>query len=87
MEGILAGLVNPGLGGLMAAALVWFLHQLAARTLPDMLRAFPENLPATTSTGKIRWRSPFHPAPCEGCPMTLSASEVVMVLGLLALAA
>jgi hypothetical protein len=41
-EGILAGLVNLGLGGIMTAALVWFLHQLVARTLPDMPRALCE---------------------------------------------
>ncbi len=46
MEGILAGLVNLGLGGLMAAALIWFLHHLVARTLPEMLRAFREDVAA-----------------------------------------
>jgi hypothetical protein len=46
MEGVLAGLVNLGLGGLMAAALVWFLHHLVTRTVPEMAKARREELTA-----------------------------------------
>lgn len=44
MEGILAGLVNLGLGGVMGAALVWFLHHLVTKTLPEMTRTFREEV-------------------------------------------
>ena len=40
MDSILAGLLNLGLGGIMSAALVWFLQHLVTQTLPDMTRAF-----------------------------------------------
>ncbi len=46
MDAILSGLVNLGLGGLMAAALVWFLHHLVTRTLPDLTEAFRAELNA-----------------------------------------
>jgi hypothetical protein len=44
MNGILSGLINLGLGGLMGAALVWFLHHLVTRTLPEMNRVFREEV-------------------------------------------
>ena len=44
MEGILAGLVNLGLGGIMAAALVWFLYHLVTKTLPDITGACREEI-------------------------------------------
>jgi hypothetical protein len=44
MEAILAALVNLGLGGLMGAALIWFLHYLVTRTLPEMTRCFREEV-------------------------------------------
>jgi hypothetical protein len=46
MEGILAGLVNLGLGGVMGAALIWFLHHLVTKTLPEMTRTFREEVSA-----------------------------------------
>ncbi len=46
MEGILAGLVNLGLGGVMGAALIWFLHHLVTRTLPEMTKIFREEVNA-----------------------------------------
>jgi len=44
MNGILSGLINLGLGGLMGAALVWFLHYLVTRTLPETSRVFREEV-------------------------------------------
>jgi hypothetical protein len=43
---IVSALTNLGLGGLMAAALVWFLHHVVTRTLPEMNRVFREEVAA-----------------------------------------
>jgi hypothetical protein len=44
MEQLLSGLINLGFGGVMAAALIWLLHHLVTKTLPEMMRAFQEEL-------------------------------------------
>jgi hypothetical protein len=53
MDGILSGLINLGLGGLMAAALIWFLHHLVTTTLPEMNRVFRKEIVAER---KLRYR-------------------------------
>jgi len=53
MNGVLAGLINLGIGGLMAAALVWFLHHLVTRTLPEANRIFREEVKAER---ELRWQ-------------------------------
>jgi hypothetical protein len=53
MDGILSGLINLGLGGLMAAALIWFLYYLVSRTLPEMTRLFRKEILAER---KLRFR-------------------------------
>jgi hypothetical protein len=50
---IIPGLVNLGLGGVMAAALIWFLYHLVTRTLPQMNRAYRKALLAER---KLRFR-------------------------------
>jgi hypothetical protein len=40
VEGVLSGLVQLGVGGIMAAALIWFLHYLVTKTLPELTATF-----------------------------------------------
>jgi hypothetical protein len=44
MDAVLSGLVNLGVGGVMAAALVWFLYFIVTKTLPEMTARFGQEL-------------------------------------------
>jgi hypothetical protein len=47
---LVSALTNLGIGGLMAAALIWFLHHVVTRTLPEMNRVFREEVAAERET-------------------------------------
>lgn len=44
MDQILGGLINLGVGGVMTAALVWFLYHLVTQTMPEQQRLFREEV-------------------------------------------
>jgi hypothetical protein len=53
MDEIIPVLVNLGLGGAMAAALIWFLYHLVTKTLPEINRAHRKLL---LTERKLRFR-------------------------------
>lgn len=44
MDPIYTTLANYGLGGVMVAAQLWFVHRLITKTIPEMAAAFAESL-------------------------------------------
>ena len=44
MENLIGSLLNLGIGGVMAATVVWFLYHILTKTIPEMMASFQASL-------------------------------------------